>query len=269
MSRSIARRVASNASFLVALFARQLAASFALRAAFFTAAIVMLINDVLFFSTWWLVMRRFGSVRGWHLEDMMCLFGVSTAGFGACVILFGGIYDLGRKVDDGELDAFFTQPKSVLLQALACRTQPSGWGDLAAGVGMFALSGVVSWSRLPWVVLAVLCSAAAFTATGVVMHSLAFWVRRVPPLARSLWDFTVTFSLYPPPLFGGWLRVVLFTLLPAGLVAYLPLDMLRAPAPSTVLAAVGGTAGYVAFALWSFQRGCRLYASGNRVSTRA
>jgi ABC-2 type transport system permease protein len=267
MVKSMARSLGTNASFVLALFARQLGASFALRAAFFTSAVVMLINDAMFFSTWWIIMRRFGSVRGWRLEDVMCLFGVSAGGFGLCVVLFGGIYDLARKVQEGELDTFLTQPKSVLFQALACRTQPSGWGDLAAGIGMFVLSGVVSWSRLPWVVLAVVCSAVAFTATGVVMHSLAFWISRIHTLARSLWDFTVTFSLYPPTLFGGGLRFVLFTLIPAGLVAYLPVEMVRTPAPSTLLAALGGTALYAAFALWLFGRGSRLYASGNRFTT--
>jgi ABC-2 type transport system permease protein len=258
--------LAGNASFVLALFARQLSASFALRAAFFTSAVVMLINDAMFFSTWWIIMQRFGSVSGWRLRDTMCLCGVSASGFGLCVVVFGGIYDLARKVQEGELDTFLTQPKSVLFQALACRTQASGWGDLAAGIGMLALSGVVSWSRLPWLGLAVLCSAVSFTATGVVMHSLAFWIARMHTLARSLWDFTVTFSLYPPSLFGAALRLVLFTLLPAGLVAYLPVEMLRSPSPLSVLAAVGGTALHAAFALWLFQRGARHYASGNRIA---
>jgi ABC-2 type transport system permease protein len=269
MSASMLKRFGYNASFVLALFARQLAASFALRAAFFTAAVAMLINDAMFFSTWWIVMRRFGSVRGWRLEDVMCLFGVSAGGFGICVILFGGIFDLARKVQDGELDTYMTQPKSVLLSALACRTQPSGWGDLVAAIGMFALSGAVTWGRLPWLVLALLCSAVAFTATGVVMHSIAFWLGRVHSLARSLWDFTVTFSLYPPPLFGGALRLVLFTLVPAGLVAYLPLEMFRSPSPLTLFAALGGTALYAAFASWVFERGTRRYSSGNRVVTGA
>lgn len=268
-NRSALRRLRSNGSFLLALFARQLAASFALRGAFFTSVISMLVNDVMFLSTWWILMRRFGSVRGWLLGDILCLFGVSAGGFGICVVLCGGIFDLARKVQDGELDTFMAQPKSVLLQALACRTQPSGWGDIAAGIGMLALSGRVTWVRLPWLLLALLCSAVAYTATGVVMHSIAFWIGRVHSLARSLWDFTVTFSLYPPSLFGGALRVVLFTLVPAGLVAYLPLEMLRAPGASTLLAAVGGTALYAAFALWVFALGSRRYASGNRVVTGA
>jgi ABC-2 type transport system permease protein len=269
MTLSILHSLSSNARFVGALFVRQLQASFALRAAFFTSAVVMLLNDVMFFSTWWLLMQRFGSVRGFVLEDMMCLFGVSASGFGLCVIVFGGVMDLSRKVEDGELDSFLTQPKSVLFQALASRTQPSGWGDLVAGIGMFVLAGVVSFRNLPWLVLAVLCSAVAFTACGVVMHSIAFWVSRINSLARSLWDFTITFSLYPPSLFGGGIRFVLFTLIPAGFASYLPLEVIRAPTALGALAAVGGTALYAAFALWLFERGSRRYTSGNRIVTRA
>ena len=54
-------------------------------------------------------------------------------------------------------------------------------------------------------------------ACGIVFFSLAFWLGRVDGLARQLWDLLVTFSLYPEPLFGGALRLALFTVLPAGL----------------------------------------------------
>ena len=269
MSREHMGRPRAETAFLIALVKSQLAASFALRAAFWLSAAFMLLNNFLFFSTWWILMERFGHVRGWQLADVMCLFAVAASGFGLCVISCGGLPDLSRKVDDGELDAFLTQPKSVLLQALASRTQASGWGDLATGVALLVLSDAVSLSNLPWVVVAVLCSFVTFTACGVLMHSLAFWLGRTHALSRALWEFTLTFSLYPSALFGSGLKVVLFTLMPAGLVSYLPVELLRRPSLSALLACVLGTAAYASFALWIFSRGLRRYASGNRFSVKA
>jgi ABC-2 type transport system permease protein len=269
MSNGMMKHFTANLAFTLALARSQLQASFALRGAFFASAGFMLLNDLIFFTTWWLIMRRFGHVRGWRLEDVMCLYAVSSGGYGLCVIAFGGIHDLSRKIQDGELDSLMTQPKSVLFQVLASRTQPSGWGDIVASIGLFALSGVVTAWKLPWLLLAVSCAAVTFTACGVINHSLAFWMSRIHTLSRGLWDFTLNFSLYPPALFEGTFKIVLFTLLPAGLVSYLPVEVVRQPGPLTVFSAVAGTALYAAFALWFFSRGLRQYASGNRFSARA
>jgi ABC-2 type transport system permease protein len=198
----------------------------------------------------------------------MCLYSISAAGYGLCVVLCGGIHDLSRRIDDGDLDAWLTQPKSVLLQALVSRTQPSGWGDLSVAAGLLALSGEVRLGTLPALLIAIGCAAVTFVACGIVMHSLAFWFGRTQTLSRALWEFTLTFSLYPPALFGSSLRFVLFTLLPAGLVSYLPVELLRHPTLRALAVALGATAAYAAFALWLFGRGLRRYASGSRFSVR-
>src|SRR5688572_25235847 len=168
-------RLRASAEHAFALLSTTLAAAFALRRAFVASAVFMIMNNLLFFTTWWILLRRFEHIGGWKLEDVMCLFGISASGFGLAVIVAGGVLDLAQKVHDGELDTWLTQPKSVLLQALCSRTQTSGWGDLASGLGMLALSGRVGWSNLPLAALGVACAFCTFIASGVVAHSLAFW----------------------------------------------------------------------------------------------
>jgi ABC-2 type transport system permease protein len=267
MRNAALNRVGSTAAFVVALARSQQRASFAQRGAFFASAGLMLLNDLMFATVWWVLMHRFGVVGGWRLEDVLCLYGLATLGFGVCVVVFGGLQDLSRKIAEGELDPFLTQPKPPLYQALASRSQASGWGDIAAAGIFFALSGALGPSRWPLLVIAVPCSAVAFAASGVVFHSLAFWLGRIQALSRGLWDFTITFSLYPPALFDGGTRVLLFSVLPAGFTAYLPVELLRHPSVSTALLAVTGTLLYAGFALWLFQRGLRHYCSGSRIST--
>jgi ABC-2 type transport system permease protein len=218
----------------------------------------------LFFSTWWLIMERYDNVRGWRLPDMACLYGIAAAGFGSSVVLAGGLRDLAGKIYEGELDALLTQPKSVLLSALASRTNPSGWGDVATGAILIGASGRASLATLPLLAVGVAAACLTFVACAVVMHSLAFWWGRTESLSRSLWEFTLTFSLYPPALFGPGLKVVLFTLLPAGFASYLPVQLIRSPSPEAVLACVFGSLAYAAAAVLVFARGLRHYESGNR-----
>ncbi len=244
-------------------------ASFALRGAFWVSAVFMALNNALFFMTWWILMGRFGRIGGWRLEDVMCLFGISASGFGLAVIFAGGSLDLAQKVYDGELDGWLTQPKSVLVQALGSRTQTSGWGDVASGGVLIAMSECVSWQTLPLALVGILCAFSTLVACGVVAHSLAFWLGQTQSLSRSIFEFTVTFSVYPPSLFDARLKLLLFTLLPAGFISYLPMELLRAPHPLTLLACVGGSALYATASVALFNRGLRRYASGSRFGVRA
>jgi ABC-type uncharacterized transport system permease subunit len=57
-------------------------------------------------------------------------------------------------------------------------------------------------------------------------------------------------------------------LLPAGLAAYLPVELLRHPTLRALAITLGATAAYAAFALWLFERGLRRYASASRFSAR-
>jgi ABC-2 type transport system permease protein len=120
---------------------------------------------------------------------------------------------------------------------------------------------------LPLVMVAIVASTCVFVACGVVFFSLAFWLGKVETVARQLWELLVTFSLYPEPLFGGMLRLALFTVLPAGFVGYLPVRLVHAPSLRDVTLLMVGAGAYMALAVLLFDRGLRRYASGSRFST--
>jgi ABC-2 type transport system permease protein len=254
--------------FFTALFLTNLRASFALRSAFWMQAGFMALNNVLFFAIWWILFERFEEIRGWRVHDMAALYGIAASGYGVAAVLAGGLRDLARKIDDGDLDALLTQPKNVLVQAVASRTRPDGWGDIASGIGMLALSGTMGFATWPLGLLAVVLAAVMFVASGVVLHSATFFLRRVGPLATQVQDFLLTFSVYPPTLFGGPLKVFLFTVLPAGLISYLPVEIVRTADPIAIATAIASTTVYALAAAWLFHRGLRSYCSGNRFGVR-
>ena len=260
-------RPSNSLAFVRALVATNLKATLALRGAFVLSVVFMALNNFTFFVFWWALMRQVTTLRGWHLGDIQVLFGVVAAAFGLTVTVAGGVRHLGRFIDEGDLDTLLTQPKSVLVHALGIRSQPSGFGDLVSGVIFIAWSGQVSWHILPLVVAAIVASAVVFVACGIVFFSLAFWLGKVETVARQLWELLITFSLYPEPLFGGMLRLALFTVLPAGFVGYLPARVVHAPSLSNVALLTTGAGMYLTVAVLMFDRGLRRYASGNRFST--
>ena len=258
-------RIVGTLRFLRALVAMNLRASLALRGAFWLQAAFMVLNNLVFFATWWLLFARYPEIGGWRLHDVLTLFGVVASGFGASAVFAGGVRDLARSIGEGELDSLLVQPKPVLLHAVASRTLASGWGDLATGVGMLWIAGALAPGMLGWTALAVATSGTVFTASGVIVQSLAFWIDGMETLARQIWEFTLTFSLYPRPLFTGEIAFLLYTLLPAGFVGFLPAELVRAPSVPLALAALAASLGWTLLALFVFGRGLRRYASGNRI----
>jgi ABC-2 type transport system permease protein len=258
-------RFANTRSFTLALLVTSLRASLVHRRAFALQVVFMALNNVLFFSMWWLVFERFDHIGGWKLHDMLLLYGLVAAAFGVAVVLGGGVRELSRAIRDGELDALLSQPQPALVYALGRRTLISGWGDVASGLVLVALSGHATPARVPLVVLAIAGAACVFLASGIVIHSLTFWLGRFDGLARQLHECVLTFSLYPDPIFGGGLRLVLFTALPAGFIGFVPARLVYAPTASVAVTTVGAACVYTAVAVFVFERGLRRYESGNRI----
>lgn len=254
-------------SFFVQLMATSLRASLALRGAFLMQAAFMAINNLLFFAFWWLLFERFDEIHGWRITDVAALFGVAAAGYGIAMVLAGGLPELARRIEAGDLDAILTQPRDALLMAIGGQTRAAGWGDVSSGIVLIALSGLVSASTWPLAVLAIAIAATVFVASGVVIHASAFWLGRTEAVARQATELLITFSVYPPPLFGSTLKLLLFTVLPAGFVSYLPVQMLRDPSWPAALGATAAAVLYALLAVHVFRRGLRRYESGNRFTT--
>ncbi len=255
--------------FIYALTITNLKATFALRGAFWLQAGFMLLNNLIFFTVWLIFFNRFDEIRGWRLPDMGALYGVAAAGFGLSVIFAGGVRDLARMIVDGDLDPYLTQPKPVLLHAVGSKSSAAGWGDVLSGAVLIGFSGLVTWQTLPWVLLAPVLGGLAITATAILVCSLAFWLGPMDQMARQVIEFTVLCAVYPTSIFGGTLRIVLFTVIPAGFMSHLPVELIRDWSPRAMLFATGGVVLFVALALFVFHQGLKRYTSGNRFGVRA
>jgi len=250
--------------FLGALLLTNLKASVALRGAFWARAILMALNNVIMLTLWLLFFRRYGTVRGWGAADTVAIYATCGIAYGLAVILGHGVNDLARRIHEGGLDAFLTQPKDVLLQCVASRSEPSGWGDLGSGVVLLAIAGHLTPTGIPVCLVSAISGATIFLASAVLFHSIAFWLGDTTTVSRQAWHFVILFSLYPSTIFGGWLKLLLFTALPAGFIGYLPVDLLHRFSWATLFAVAGAAVAYAFIAVTVFRHGLRRYQSGSR-----
>src|SRR5512135_1459524 len=256
--------VKATARFATALVATSVRSAMAERGAFIMRVVLMAVNNAIFFTFWIVLLSRVPRIRGYTLGDVAVLYGIVAVAHGLAVFVAGGIQYLARVIHDGELDALIAQPKPTLLYAVGLRSQPSGLGDIVSGLVMIALSGRVSPLGIPVVIAAGIAGAAVLVSTAVLVHSAAFWLGRTESASRQLYEVTLMFSLYPDTLFTGPMRWILFTVIPAGFVGYLPAELIRAPAAWTALWIGAGATAYAFAAAWVFERGLRVYSSGSR-----
>jgi hypothetical protein len=82
-------------------------------------------------------------------------------------------------------------------------------------------------------------------------------------LAQQMLGALVSFSTYPMNIFSGVVRLLLFTVVPAGFISFVPLQLLHRFTWSLFGGMVGFTLLFVAIAVGLFELGPRHYESGN------
>jgi ABC-2 type transport system permease protein len=254
--------------FLGALLATNMKASLALRGAFWARAIFMFLNNLIFLIMWWVFFDYFEQVRGWRMADMLAIYAVAAGTYGLAVVLGAGVNDLARLISQGDLDTFLTQPKHPLLTSVASRSEAAGWGDMASGALLYGLSGYVAPQTIPICLFVTLCGCLVYLATCVMLHSLSFWLGDTHQVSRQASQFILIFSIYPKTIFSGWLKLVLFTAIPAGFITFLPVDLVRHFSWPVMAAVAAGALGYTCVAAIVFRAGLRRYESGNRFGVR-
>ncbi len=229
-----------------------------------TAAVVMFLNNLVFFVSWMIYFGNFSSLRGWTLKDISVMYGISAWSFGLMLVLAGGVRDIARTITDGALDVHLGRPRHPLPSLLCSRSGVSGWGDMASAFVFWFWFGDLTPADLPVVVGLASAGAAILTAMMVVIQSAAFWVPKSAGMADDLFNMLVSITVYPQHTYGMVVRVLLFTVLPAAFISLLPVEAIREGAAWKAAATIAAAVGYGWIATWIFERGLKRYTSGNK-----
>jgi ABC-2 type transport system permease protein len=245
-----------------------LGASMEYRASFIAQVLGMALNNSAFIVFWLILYARLGSINGYQFSDVMFLWALTATGFGLAGIFLGNAGYLSRTIYTAELDVYLLQPKPVLGNFLLSRMSISAWGDLAYGLVLFACTQAITPGRIVLFVVFSLLMALVLTAIRVFYHSLTFFLGNAEEFAGTASELALNFALYPGSIFQGPVSLLLHTLIPAALIAYIPVELFRVFTPWRMVLLVAADAGVV-FAAWgAFRLGLRAYESGSRMGAR-
>ena len=236
------------------------------RGAFFSQVVSMFINDGAWVIFWILFFKRFPVLHGWTITDVITLWAVVTAGFGLAFGIMGNAFQLATLIAQGEIDVWLLQPRAVLPHMLLGRSAPSAWGDALFGFVVYLGFVRPDWPRMLAFIFLSLIVGVVFIGFAVLCGSLSFFMGHAGALADQWRNALISFSTYPPTLFQGAVKVLLYTAIPAGFVSYLPVQTLRSMSAVDGLLCVGGALLVLAAGVSAFYWGLRRYESGNLVS---
>jgi ABC-2 type transport system permease protein len=236
------------------------------RGAFYSQVAAMFINDGVWVVFWVFFFTRFPVLHGWSLKDVMSLWAVTTSGYGLAYGLMGNAHRrLAPAIAQGELDLWLLHPRAVLPHLLLGSTIPSAWGDAAFGyVVYFGFVRPDGRHALTFVFLSFVV-AVVFVGLGTMTGSLSFYLGNASTLSDQWRDISITFATYPPSLFEGKVKLLLFTVIPAGFISYLPVAALRSMSMMDLFIAFAGSLVVLTAGAGMFYHGLRRYESGNLV----
>lgn len=237
------------------------------RVSFLIQVVFMVLNDVMLLFFWWIIFQRFDNIAGWGQKDIFLLYAMSAGTYGIAYTIFGNALRLSSLIVEGQLDYYLALPKDVWLNVLISKSLASTIGDFVFGVGMcFAIFGF-SYRVLLAIVFMMVASLILISAVTIV-HSLSFFMGNAEQIAAVFSESMLNFSLYPISVFSLSIRAILYTVIPAAFISFVPVSLVKEFSFGLFALFIG----VAVFGIWLSRRvfyaGLKRYESGNLLAPR-
>lgn len=249
-------------------FKYNLASAMEYRVSFISQALGMALNNAFFVFFWWVIFRKVSSIGGYGFRDVMVIWALASSTYGFLHIVFGNMRELPRIIINGELDTYILQPKNVYINVYCSKMVVSAWGDLVYGLVLILF--VYGFAPLK-LLLFILFTAAGGLLAGAVMSAadtLTFFIGNSSRISRLVMEFLINFSIYPDSIYRRSIKVLMYTLLPAGFVVFVPFRLLSVFSWYGLLGLLAIDAVYIGLSYLFFKRGLEKYESGNLITTK-
>lgn len=238
------------------------------KGAFWSQVLGMILNNCVWIVFWTVFFKRFDNLGGWTVKDVLTVWAISGAGYGLAYSICGNALNLASMITRGQLDAWMLYPRALLSHLLVGRMSATAFGDVIFGVVVYGFFVKPDLPHFLWFCALSVSAAIVFVGFSVLTSCLSFFVGNAEGLAETSRFALVTFSTYPASLFEGALKLLLYTVIPAGLVSYLPVEALRTMSVELTLMCFGGSLTVLAVGVAVFYWGLRRYESGNLMEMR-
>jgi ABC-2 type transport system permease protein len=234
---------------------------------FFSNIIFMILNNASMIVQWIILYGISDNIGDYTLKQVILLWGFASGTYGVSHFFFKKAYELSNIINTGKLDTILIQPKNVLISVITTDVTPSAIGDLIYGYIMLFIYGITLQNFLLFTFL-IITGGLITTAFVVILGSLSFWFGRSDAIVDTGNSIIVTMATYPDGIFKGVVKILLYTIVPLGLVAYIPVNIMTIFNPLLLGCIVVYTILIIAFSFFIFNTGLKRYSSTNLMNAR-
>jgi ABC-2 type transport system permease protein len=236
------------------------------RTSFITQATFMFLNDVIWVIFWVIFFNKFTMINNWAFKDLMIMYVVITSAWGLVGVFAGNFRNIAEIIRDGQLDFYLALPKEELTHVLVSKSKFDAFGDLVFGLILAIV--FIPLSHIPLTLLLIVISALILLAFAIILGSLSFYIGSAVEISNQGLMGILSIGSYPFSVFSGYTKFVLLTLIPAGFISGVPVDIIRNFDLGWFLLMVLCAVVLWAIALIVFKLGVRKYESGNLINAR-
>lgn len=230
-------------------------------------ALITLLDNSVWLVFWLVYFNNFNyAYSSSSYENVLLLWSIASVGYGLCNIMTGNAIKLSTIISSGKLDAFLGQPVKLLPNVLMSNSNASGFGDVIFGTSVFLFLTDPSFSRILFFLLSASLAFFLFVGFLVTVHSLSFYIGQAEMLSRQMLLMLIHFSTYPSVIFKSFMKFILFTILPAGIIHTLASDIVIGQSFSSLLWVVAFVLLFNLIGFILFYRGLKRYESGNYIN---
>ena len=208
-------------------------------------------------------------LAGWNAEEVMVFVGAYLVVDALNMSVFANnLWWLPIHVNKGDLDYHLVRPVSSLFFLTLREFAANSFVNLlmAVGVLVWALSALPAWPSAGELLLfgvLLLNGTLLYSMLHLLMILPVFWLHSARGLGNVFFLLTRAMER-PDGIFHGWIRRILVTVLPFGLMASFPTrSLLEDPGPALLVHTALVTAGIFCVVLLVWSRALRVYASAS------
>lgn len=237
---------------------------------FVIQSIFMFINNG-FFLVFWLVIFNIndGSINTVDMGDILYIWSIPTISYGVAYFVFGGVQNINTNIISGAMDSYLLQPKNVLFNVMTSKCVFSAFGDLLYGL---VIGFVATGGNIPKYIMLVIFGvfgSVFYLSTDILVRSLSVWLKDTERISHIYThSLLTTFSIYPEEIFSKGVKLLLYTVIPVGYIAYLPKQIIESFDFKKVLLVLIVGIIYMGLAIIVFNKAMKRYESGNNISMK-
>lgn len=259
-----------NLRFIFTLLKMKLAKQMMYRLSFFGATII----DGSLFLLWVLMFNaiysQVDSIGGWNKGQMIIFVGTfSLLNAINMTIYFFGVIDIPNKIRSGELDHYITKPINPLLR-ITFENINLGSAPLillSIGIiiyGVYLANTYVSFVTLILYILFIILMAVLYYDLEVIIRTIPFFVISANGIEK-LEEAAMNLCMHVPGvLFNGIFKVLFYFILPYGIMATIPTQIITNTVSGTMIAcSIGIVIFFTIFTLIFWKFGLKHYKSAS------